>query len=85
MVAKGIVVEMMGELLQFSMKNPENEKVKKSQERLDSFMDIINLFSQIADNNYQVKLMYQNQIRQSMKLKEIIQQLEKEIMFLKNE
>jgi GTP-sensing pleiotropic transcriptional regulator CodY len=85
MVAKGIIVEMMSELLQFSMKNPENEKAKKSQERLDSFMDIINLFSQIADNNYQISLLYQNQIRQSIKLKETINQLQKEIMFLKHE
>lgn len=82
MIAKGILVEMMSELVFYSVNNPKDDRYVKADTRINKLMEVINEFSGVADFNYQISLIHQSEIRKSLKQAEKIEELENRIEML---
>lgn len=57
LIAKGILIEIESDLLEFLSKSKPTKKSERHKERIDLLGSVMNYFSNMAHNNYQMKLL----------------------------
>lgn len=63
MTAKGILIEIESDLLAFLKKSKHTEKSKNQENRIHLLNEILEYFSNMASNNYQMKLLLRKAAR----------------------